>query len=78
VTVVLRDGSAVEASADRPRGDADRALSRDQVRAKASRLLRRRFGEAGAAVLQAVHGLVTGLPVTTVGQTIRSAAGGAS
>jgi hypothetical protein len=28
-------------------------------------------------VLQAVHGLATGLPVATLGHTIRSAAGGA-
>jgi 2-methylcitrate dehydratase PrpD len=78
VMVVLRDGETVEATAQRPRGDADRALSRDELLAKASRLLTHRFGEAGAAVLQAVHGLATGLPVTTMGQVIRSAAGRSS
>jgi 2-methylcitrate dehydratase PrpD len=77
VTVVLRDGATLEATAERPRGDADRALSRDELRAKAARLLTGCFGEAGAAVLQAVHGLATGLPVATLGHTIRSAAGGA-
>ena len=78
VTVVLWDGATVEAAADRPRGDADRALSRDELRTKAARLLTDRFGEAGAGVLEAIHGLVTGVPVATLGQTIRSAAGGAS
>ena len=78
VTVVLRNGESVEAAADRPRGDADRALSRDALKAKAARLLTGRFGGAGADVLQAVHGLATGVPVATVGQTIRSAIGGGS
>jgi 2-methylcitrate dehydratase PrpD len=78
VKVMLRDGASVEAAADRPRGDADRALSRDELRAKAARLLTGRFGEAGADVLEAVHGLAAGVPVATLGQTIRSAAGGAS
>jgi len=76
VTVVLSDGSAVEAGADRPRGDADRALSRDELRAKAHRLITGRFGEKGAVVLQAVHDLAADLPVAALGQTIRSAAGG--
>jgi 2-methylcitrate dehydratase PrpD len=78
VTVLLRDGATVAATAERPRGDADRALSRGELRAKALRLLTGCLGEAGLAVLQAVHGLATGLPVATLGQTIRSAAGGAS
>ena len=78
VTVLLRDGATVAATAERPRGDADRALSRGELRAKASRLLTGCLGEVGLAVLQAVHGLATGLPVATLGQTIRSAAGGAS
>jgi len=78
VTVLLRDGATVAATAERPRGDADRALSRGELRAKALRLLTGCLGEAGLAVLQAVHGLATGLPVATLVQTIRSAAGGAS
>ena len=78
VTVVLRDGRRVEASAGRPRGDADRALSRGELRAKAERLLRHRFGDAGLDVLGAVHGLATGMPVAALGATIRRAAGGSS
>ena len=78
VTAVLRDGSQVEAAADRPRGDADRALSRGELRAKAERLLRHRFGDAGPSVLEAVHGLATGMPVAALGATIRRAAGGPS
>jgi 2-methylcitrate dehydratase PrpD len=78
VTVTLRDGGTVEAAADRPRGDADRALTRDELKAKAARLLTGRFGEAGADVLEAVHGLATGVGAATLGQTIRSAAGGGS
>jgi 2-methylcitrate dehydratase PrpD len=78
VTVVLRDGATVAATAERPRGDADRALGRDELWAKASRLLTGRFGAAGADVLEAVHGLATGSRVATLGQTIRSAVGGPS
>lgn len=78
VTAVLRDGRRVEASAGRPRGDADRALSRGELRAKAERLLRHRFGDAGLEVLEAVHGLATGMPVAALGVTIRRAAGGSS
>ncbi len=78
VTAVLRDGRRVEAAADRPRGDADRALSRGELRAKAERLLRHRFSDAGVDVLEAVHGLATGMPVAALGATIRRAAGGPS
>lgn len=78
VTVVLRNGESMEAAADRPRGDADRALSRDELKAKALRLLTGRFGESGADVLDAVHGLAMGVPVATLGQAIRSAGGGGS
>ncbi|MEP6649515.1 MAG: MmgE/PrpD family protein [Lapillicoccus sp.] len=78
VTAVLRDGTLVEAAADRPRGDADRALSRVELRTKATRLLRHRFGDAGPSVLEAVHALATGMPVAALGAAIRHAAGGPS
>ena len=78
VTAVLHDGRRMEASAGRPRGDADRALSRGELRAKAERLLRHRFGDAGLDVLEAVHGLATGMPVAALGATIRRAAGASS
>jgi 2-methylcitrate dehydratase PrpD len=78
VTAVQRDGRRVEASAGRPRGDADRALSRDELRAKAERLLRHRFGDAGLDVLESVHGLATGMPVAALGRTLRRAAGASS
>ena len=78
VTAVLRDGGQVEAAADRPRGDADRKLGRGELHAKAERLLRHRFGDAGPSVLEAVHGLATGMPVAALGATIRRAAGGPS
>jgi len=78
VTAVLRDGRRVEASAGRPRGDADRALSRGELHAKAERLLRYRFGDAGLDVLEAVHGLATGMPVAALSATIRRAAGASS
>ncbi len=77
VTAHLRDGSHREAGADRPRGDADRALSRDELRAKASRLLKARFGDAGHDVLEAVHGLGAGMPVADLGRAIRRAGGDA-
>jgi 2-methylcitrate dehydratase PrpD len=78
VTAVLRDGRRVEASAGRPLGDADRALSRGELHAKAERLLRHRFGDVGLDVLEALHGLATGLPVAALSATIRRAAGGSS
>ncbi|MEO7236600.1 MAG: hypothetical protein ABIW80_14660, partial [Lapillicoccus sp.] len=78
VTAHLRDGSLHEAGADRPRGDADRALSRDALRDKAYRLLTGRFGDAGSAVLEAVHGVGAGMPVAELGRAIRHAGGEAA
>ena len=77
VTAVLGDGTAVEASAGRPRGDADRAWTRTELAGKAARLLARRFGNAGTAILDAVHGLAAGQPVAALSQAIRAAGGGA-
>lgn len=78
VTVVLRDGGTMQAAADRPRGDADRALDRVELAGKARRLLTGRFGDSGEAVLQAVHALATGERASALGEAIRTAAGGES
>ena len=75
VRVTLRDGRELTASADRPRGDADRAFSRDDLAAKATRLLGRRFGQRGDAVLRAVHRLGAGGGARAVGEALRAAAG---
>ncbi len=75
VTAQLRDGSQREASANRPRGDADRALTRDALREKASRLLVGRFGDAGRDVLEAVQGLGAGMPVADLTRAVRRAGG---
>ncbi|GAA5133471.1 MmgE/PrpD family protein [Pseudonocardia adelaidensis] len=74
VTVVLRDGTVRTAAGDRPRGDADRALDRAQLRAKAVRLLTGRFGAAGRDVLDAVHALATGGTPRELGERLRAAA----
>jgi 2-methylcitrate dehydratase PrpD len=74
VRVVLADGSAVHASADRPRGDADRAFSRAELAAKAARLLAARFGEHGGPVLDALAALADGGPARAVGTALRDAA----
>ncbi|HET9944190.1 MAG TPA: MmgE/PrpD family protein [Actinomycetes bacterium] len=78
VTAVLRDGTTVDASAERPRGDADRAWTRAELAGKASRLLTGRFGDAGTAILDAVHGLAAGQPVAAFSKAIRAAGGGAA
>ncbi len=75
VTVVLRDGTVRTAAGDRPRGDADRALDRGQLRAKAERLLTSRFGNAGSDVLAAVHALADGGTPRQWGERLRAAAG---
>ena len=74
VRVVLRDGVVLVASASRPRGDAERALTRHEIRAKASRLLRHRFGEPGAEVLTAIDGLAEGGTARDLGEALRQAA----
>jgi 2-methylcitrate dehydratase PrpD len=76
VDVVLRDGRRLSASSDRPRGDADRALDRKALSGKASRLLSRRFGSQGEAVLHAVHALAEDGTARHLGQALRSAAAG--
>lgn len=77
VTVRLRSGRVESTRCGRLRGDADRALDRDARRAKASRLLTRRFGPAGDDVLAAVHALVSDASARDVGAALRVAAGGA-
>lgn len=74
VRVVLRDGSVHETRADRPRGDADRALSRDVLAAKATRLLTHRFAGAGEGVLAAAHALAAGGDARSLGAALREAA----
>jgi 2-methylcitrate dehydratase PrpD len=74
IRVVLTDGRVVEAAADRPRGDADRAVSRAELAAKARRLLHHRFGEHGDPVLDAVSALADGSRVRDVGAALRLAA----
>jgi 2-methylcitrate dehydratase PrpD len=76
VRVTLGDGSERTASADRPRGDADRAFSRAELAGKADRLLASRFGDAGRDVLTAVHALAAGGGARDVGTALRRAAGG--
>lgn len=71
--VWLRDGTKMTAQAERPRGDDDRALPRDEVRAKASRLLTAAFGDA-SGVLRAVDTLPTGGSARCLGAALRSAA----
>lgn len=78
VRVDLADGTQEVASADRPRGDADRAFSREELRSKASRLLRSRFADSGDPVLEAVHALASGGTVRGLGAALRRAAGGGS
>jgi len=74
VSLVMRDGGTLEASAERPRGDADRALSRIELRGKAERLLTGRFGVSGLRVLDAIHGLAARGEVSVLGRAIRQAA----
>ena len=76
VMVVLTDGSVRSATADRPRGDADRALSRDELAAKAQRLLQHRFGDRGADVLGAVQAMADGGTARALGAALRGAAEG--
>jgi 2-methylcitrate dehydratase PrpD len=78
VTVVLRDGTVRTAAGDRPRGDADRALDRAQMRAKAVRLLTGRFGDAGHDVIAAVYALAHGGTPRELGERLRTAAAGVS
>lgn len=74
VVVTRRDGTVVSSSSDRPRGDGDRALDRDGLRHKASRLLRHRFDDAGEQVLDAVHALADGGTASQLGAALRAAA----
>jgi 2-methylcitrate dehydratase PrpD len=76
VRVTLGDGSERTASADRPRGDADRGFTREELAAKAGRLLASRFGDAGRDVMTAVHALATGGRAREVGTALRRAAAG--
>lgn len=74
VEVRLVDGTTRTASSRVPRGDATDPLSRDQLRDKASRLLRHRFGAAGDDVLAAVHALAGGGTARDLARVLRSAA----
>lgn len=75
VAARLADGSEVTASADRPRGDADRAFTRRQLREKALRLLTHRFGCVHARrILDAIHALPFGGTPRELGLALRAAA----
>lgn len=75
VLVRLRDGRELTARGDRPRGDEDRALSREELRGKAHRLLTHRFGaDQAAAVLSSVDDLAAGGTARDVGVALRTAA----
>jgi 2-methylcitrate dehydratase PrpD len=75
VVVTRRDGTTASASCDRPRGDDDRAFSREELRDKALRLLSHRFGGVrGRAVLQALQGLGSATSARELGDVIRSGA----
>lgn len=74
VEVVLADGTSRTASSRVPRGDAGDPLSRDQLRDKASRLLRHRFDDAGDDVLAAVHALAAGGTARDLARVLRGAA----
>lgn len=74
VEVVLADGTSRTASSRVPRGDATDPLSRDQLRDKASRLLRHRFDGAGDGVLEAVHALAAGGTARELARALRQAA----
>jgi len=74
VTVTLADGRELRAECGRPRGDADRALTRGELAGKAERLLTARFGPAAAALLPAVHALGSGGTARELGAALRAAA----
>lgn len=74
VSAVLRDGTVHDASCGRPRGDADRAFTGTELAAKATRLLRHRFGSSGDGVLLAVHHLADGGRALGVAHAVRRAA----
>jgi 2-methylcitrate dehydratase PrpD len=74
VLVRRADGSELTGSADRPRGDAERAFDRETLRDKARRLLDHRFPGQAAAVLAAVDGLATGGSARDLGAALRAAA----
>ncbi|WP_433616544.1 MmgE/PrpD family protein [Dactylosporangium sp. CA-139114] len=74
VRVVRADGTELTGSADRPRGDDERAFSRDAVRDKAGRLLDHRFPGHAGPVLAAIDGLAGDAPVRDLGARLREAA----
>ena len=73
VTVSLTDGRELEADCDRPRGDADRALTREELAGKADRLLTARFGPAAAGLLPAAPALGSGGTAGELGAALRAA-----
>lgn len=75
VQVHRHEGTQLTAYADRPRGDDDRALPRDQSRVKPVRLLTAAFGDA-VGVLAAVDALSTGGSARDLGKALRTAASG--
>lgn len=81
VRVVLTDGTELTGRADRPRGDADRAFTRAELRAKARRLLALRFPSPGDddgayadGVLEAVDALAAGGTARQLGARLRATA----
>ena len=75
VLVQRYDGTRLTAYAERPRGDDDQALPRDQSRTKPIRLLTAVFGDA-TAVLDAIDALGADGSARDLGAALRAAAGG--
>lgn len=75
VRVLLRDGTERTAQCERPRGDADRWLDRDQLAGKAIRLLGRRFDGHARGIWSAIQELPDGARPRAIGELLRTAAG---
>ena len=78
VEIRFRDGDVRRAGADLPRGDTSATISRDEIHAKARRLLGRRFGDNGAQrILAALLDLGSGPnDLNVVSRALREAAAG--
>lgn len=75
VSVRLRDGTVLERRVDVPRGDSANPVSRDELHAKARRLLARRFGDRGADRILAIALALGGSePVSTLSMALRETA----
>ena len=74
VTIELVDGTRHSAQCQRPKWDADRSPAPGEVRAKARRLLRARFGPGGDETPDNVAGLATGERARELGAKLRRCA----